>query len=953
MQSQQRKLLRAGAARDLLCGTSVAAIATAATLGFAAPAYAQAAVKTPVNEVGEVLVTGSRAIVNGNEAPTPVTVLTNEQLTAAAPTGVADALNQLPVFRNSLKPSTAGSSGTGQNGNGGNFLNLRALLPARTLTLLNGRRAVSSNLFTGATDVNLFPQILISRVDVVTGGASAAYGSDAVAGVVNFVLDTKFTGLKGEIQGGTSSRHDGDSYHGGLAYGGDYAGGRGHLVASLEYNHLDGIRAGSDRSWDAAGWGITQNANAPPSQVIIRDVRASNSSYGGFITSGPLAGQTFNPDGTLRPFVFGTNRTATSMSGGEGVSSRTNLTTDLTTNTAFAYTDFELNDNWTAFAEGEFSEVRTKFPSAVSGVSNATIFSDNAFLPAAVRAQMATLGVSSFGFNRGGRDLGFVFVDTLNDTWRGVIGLNGKLGEKWATSLYYERSEGRVRLRTSNDPIQVNIYNAVDAVRNPATGQIVCRTTLTNPGNGCVPINLFGEGAPSAAAIDYIRDTSYARLTTTQDVLSADIRGELFSTWAGPIGVAAGGEYRKETAEQVTDPISSSINDGTGIRGFPASLQGSPGGFILTNPQPIKGEYDIREAFAEAVVPLLRDVTMVKSLDLNGAVRYADYSSAGGVTTWKVGLSYQPIEDLRLRATRSRDIRAPNIAELFTAGQQTIGLTVRDPSRGGATVPVTRRATGNPDLVPEKADTTTFGVVYQPSWLRGFSASIDAFDISIDGAIAVLGLQQIVDFCAAGDQDLCALVVRNPDGSINSIISPNLNLNKLKTNGVDLEASYRTDLASLGGRWSGTLTLRALATHVSHLKTTSSGVTIDRAGQVGLPGGVPEWTATFSATYQNGPLSLYVQDRYIDDGLYDVTLTPALLAPAQNKIKSINYVDLTARYRFERLGGDYEAFATVNNLFDQDPRISPNGATLTPRAANSQLYDFIGRYYTVGLKFRY
>lgn len=147
---------------------------------------------------------------NGNEAPTPVTVLTIDQLSAAAPTGVADALNQLPVFRNSLKPSTAGSSGTGQNDNGGNFLNLRALGPARTLTLLNGRRAVASNLFTGTTDVNLFPQMLISRVDVVTGGASAAYGSDAVAGVANFVLDTNFTGLKGEIQGGISGLHDGE-----------------------------------------------------------------------------------------------------------------------------------------------------------------------------------------------------------------------------------------------------------------------------------------------------------------------------------------------------------------------------------------------------------------------------------------------------------------------------------------------------------------------------------------------------------------------------------------------------------------------------------------------------------------------------------------------------------------------------------------------------------------------
>jgi iron complex outermembrane receptor protein len=938
--------------RGVRTAASVLALATAFTLGASGAALAQAKGEAAGVAVSEVVVTGSRAIVNGNEASTPVTVLSSEQLISAAPTSVADALNQLPVFRNSLKPSTAGSSGTGQNGNGGNFLNLRALGPARTLTLLNGRRAVASNLFTGATDVNLFPQILIKRVDVVTGGASAAYGSDAVAGVVNFVVDTDFTGVKGDLQGGISSRSDGKSYQGGLAVGHDYAGGRGHIVASLEHNHIDGIRDVAGRDWAQAGWGIIQNPASPPSQIIVPDVRAANVSYGGLITTGPLAGQTFNPDGTLRPFQYGTVRTATSMSGGEGVAGRTNLTTGLDTTTAFASTRFDLTDRFQAYAEGEFSEVTTKFPTASAGISNATIFSDNAFLPDAVRQKMQQAGITSFGFNRGGRDLGWVFVDTLNDTWRGVIGVEGSFGKTWKSNLYYERSEGRVRLRTSNDPIYVNFYNAIDAVRSPS-GQIVCRTTLTSPGNGCVPINLFGEGSPSAAATDYVRDTSYARLTTTQDVLSFDLHGELFDTWAGPVNLATGGEYRKETAQQSTDPISSSIVNGTGIRGFPASVQGNPGGFVLTNPQPIHGQYDIREGFVEVVAPLARDLPFAKALDLNGAVRYADYSNAGGVTTWKVGLSYQPVNDVRLRATRSRDIRAPNISELFTAGQQTVGLTVRDPNFGGATVPVTRRATGNPDLMPERADTTTFGVVYQPNWIPGLSASVDAFDISIDGAISTLGLQQVVDFCAGGDKSLCQYVIRNPDGTMNSIVTPNLNLNVLKTSGVDLEASYHAGLDQWVSGWSGELSLRALATYVRELKTTSSGVTIDRAGQVGLPGGVPHWSATVSANYQNGPLTLFLQDRYIDSGAYDVTLTPAVLAPDQNSIKSRNYVDLTARYKLTLGGGDYELYGTINNLFDKDPPISPNGATLTPRAANSQLYDFVGRYYTAGVRFRF
>jgi iron complex outermembrane receptor protein len=933
----------------LACFASAAEAQTAA----AAPASTKSPPAASDAAVSEVVITGSRAIVNGAQAPTPVTVVSREQLTIAAPTGIADALNQLPVFRDSLKPSTAGSSGTGQNGNGGNFLNLRALGPSRTLTLLDGRRAVASNLFQGATDVNLFPQLLISGVDVVTGGASAAYGSDAVAGVVNFVLDTNFTGVKGEVQAGLSTYDDGGSYKVGLAGGRDFADGRGHVVVSAERSRINGITEPDGRGFAAAGFGLIGNANSPPSEIILPNVRNSNISEGGLITSGPLKNMTFNPNGTLSPFVQGTDVTATAMSGGQGVAGRTNLTTALTTTNLFLQSHYDLNSHFTAYVEGEWAEVGTLFPTASAGVSNATIFNDNAFLSPAVKAQMQAAGITSFAFNRGGGDLGFVTVNTINDTYRTVVGVKGNFGQTWKSDLYWEHSHGDVVLRTNNDPIDVNVYNAVDAVVNPANGQTVCRTTLTNPTNGCVPINLFGVGAPSAAAAAYIRGTSYANLTTVQDSVSFDVHGQPFSTWAGPASVAAGAEYRKEQAHQITDAISSSIVNGAGIKGFPASLQNNPGGFALTNPQPISGEYSIGEGFAEIEAPLARDLPFIKALDLNAAIRYADYSNAGGATSWKVGLTDQITDDIRLRASRSRDIRAPDISELFTTGQQTVGQAVLDPQHSNTQVIVTKRAVGNPALLPEKADNTTFGVVLTPTVMPGLTASIDYYDITIHGVISTLSLQQIVNGCQTGDQSLCAFVVRNPDTTINSIITANLNLNVLKTSGVDIEVDYRTDMDRFAGNLGGALTFRALATHVSELSTTSSGITVDRAGQVGLQGGAPHWSATFSAEYSNGPVAVYLQDRLIQGGVYDVTLSPAVLSPAQNSVPTINYVDLTLQYKLPHTDDRDMLFLTVNNLFNQAPPIAPNGATLTPRPTNTQIYDVIGRYFTGGVRFRF
>ena len=914
--------------------------------------------------VEEVVVTGSRAITNGASAPTPVTVVSVQQLQAAAPTGVADALNQLPVLQNSLRPTSTGSSATGAAGNGANLLSLRGLGSSRTLVLLDGRRLVPSNS-SGSTDVNLIPQALLSRVDIVTGGGSAAYGSDAVAGVVNFILDTGFTGLKGEIQGGTSSRSDNESRKIGLTWGQAFAGGRGHVLASIDGYHNEGIGLDyNGRAWAEAGWGLLPTGGSP-SNTFAPDVRFSTATFGGLITAGPLANMMFLPGGTLAPFQVGRFRSATVMSGGDGAAGRTNLVPSLTTQTAYAYSEFEVAPSMTVFGSASFGQVTTKYPAITGGRQQGTeaytIFNDNAFLSDAVKARMQQAGITQFAMGRFGRDWGPVNIRTFNATWDLTAGVKGSFGESWQYSAYYEHGRGVSKVSTAGNPYFDHMYRAADAVRHPTTGQIVCRTSITNPGEGCVPINLFGDGAPSAEAVAYVTGTAFSRLVNTQDVAAFDVRGQPFSLWAGPLSLAFGAEYRKAQASQIVDPISASRKAANGVRGFPTSAIGGLGGFQQSNPQPLDGQYSIKEGFVEIDVPLAKDMPLASALNLNAAVRYADYSTAGGATTWKVGLTYSPVRDVRLRATQSRDIRAPNLAELFTSSQQTNGVGVRDPLFGGATTVIVQQTTGNLDLAPEEADTFTGGIVYQPSWLPGATFSADYYDIDIAKVITPLSAQQVVDGCAAGNQTLCGFIQRNAvvapavNGTINSVRTPTFNLDARNTRGIDFEASYQTAAESLFPGTPGRIAVRALATYIDRLVTINAGVPIDRAGDVGgtALSGAPHWQGLVAVTYDNDPISVFVQARYMGGGKFDSNLTPALLSPALNHVRDVIYVDLTARYKFEIAGIDYVAYGTLNNLFDQDPPLTPNGAVTTPRSANGNRYDFVGRYVTAGLKFNF
>jgi iron complex outermembrane receptor protein len=919
MQSFNR---RSGAsARGRLLQTTSAAAAL--MLGQGAFAHAAAADAT---QIDEVVVTATRVARAGFEAPTPTTQVGALELQKASVTNLADQLNKVPSFRASATPAT--TSHASQNA-GGNFLDLRGLGPTRTLVLVDGIRHVptSSN---GTLDTNVIPTGLIDRVDVVTGGASAAWGSDAVAGVVNLILKHNLTGVQGEASFGETERGDNQEYRVSLSGGTNFADGRGNIMAGVEYATSTGV--GSNRDWFQQHWANITNpaytkTNGQPQNLILPNVGVSVATLGGLITSGPLKGTQFLPGGATSQFQYGTNVGSQYMTGGGGIypGDLINLVTPLEHGSFLARATFDFDPKTQGFVEASLGYSRSQFNlSASYDLGTITIQKDNAFLPASVRSLMTTNNITSFKMGRINPDIAYNVVDDANLTLRTAAGLKGSIGDwDWDASV----EVGRTRYSASiyNNRITNNFNQAVDSVIGPS-GQAICRSTLANPTNGCVPINLFGAGSPSQAAIAYVTGTQSVVSHIDEQAAAANIRGKPFSTWAGPVSLAGGLEFRREALDQQVDPLSQA------------------GGFAIGNPRAMSGSYDVKEAYAETVVPLAANMPFAKNLDLNAAARVTDYSTSGTVWTWKAGLSWAINDEWRLRATRSRDIRAPNLNDLYAAYVLTFS-TITDPVTGKQ-LTVSQPQVGNPNLKPEKADTTTAGIVYQPEWASGLHMSLDYYDINLQGAISTLSAQNIINRCQQGAADLCQFITRDAAGNISTVVRTNINLSRLQTSGVDGEISYATPLDRFFGNLPGTIDLRLLTSYVDKYITDDGTTSINTGGVTGTGG--PHWRAMASLTYENGPFRLYVEDRYVGPGLYDVNLTYN-----NNHVDSQTVVNTSVQYTLKNDGDrQLQVFGTVNNLFDSNPPVAPyNFIFGSPTTAS--VFDVLGRRYTVGVRFRY
>jgi outer membrane receptor protein involved in Fe transport len=935
-----------------------------------APVQTPAEAAAPA-EADRITVTGSRIVRSGMTTPTPVTAVTADELTTLAPTTLMDALNQLPQFTNSSTPQTVGSGWTGSAGQ--SILNLRGIGSNRTLVLLDGRRVVSSNR-RGTVDIGILPEALVERVEVVTGGASAAYGSDAVAGVVNFILDTDYEGVKGHLQGGVSDHGDNENLEASLS-GGFQLGQRAHVLLSIDAYRSDGVDNYLERDWYKEGWGVINNPSGDPDRVIAPDVHSRNWTFGGVIPRGPLANTQFLEGGVPAPFVVGDYASTTTQSGGSGEIGGLDRTMAPKNDrmSAFGHFTYDLTDSVELFAQYLFGYNKVEYDNGRNNMTTpweARVYADNAFLPESVRQAMlagsptawaayttpATDPVAPglrwvpFGRQAGSNDLSRSVVETFNQTHSFTGGLNAAV-QDWDVNAYYQYGENRQKLAQRDLPRVDRAFRAMDAVVDPASGRIVCRSTLSNPGDGCIPTSFFGDGAVNEEAYRWIVGDRIMYQELDQHFVEASASGELFDAWAGPVSLAVGASYREDSINQYAEPVGVSSNEPgctpndetQGYVGLPNTYENCYGIFERGSIALVQGGFNVWETFAETVVPLLRDAPFAQSIDFQGGVRYADYSGSGGVVAWKTGLDWQVDDELRLRGTLSRDTRAGTLAERFDQTRR--GATAEDPLFDFESYAFSGIEGGDAAIDPEKADTLTVGFVYQPGWLDGLSLSVDYYDIKIDGAIALLGVQNIIDQCFEGVTELCSRIVRDPvSNRITEVLNTYLNADEARTRGVDMEAAYRTPLDLFSP---GNLTLRGILSYVDEASTTvAGGVPEDLAGQNG-PGGVPDWRATLSAGYATGPWSFNVTGRYIDGGNYDNEWESGVDI-SDNHVASMFYTNVQVTYALTAGGGEHELFFSVNNLTNEEPDRSPGSAQF-----NNSIYEEIGRTYTAGLRFSF
>jgi outer membrane receptor protein involved in Fe transport len=913
-----------------------------------------------------VEVTGTRIRDNEQFSP-PVTTVTTRELMLLTPSNLPDGLNKLPIF---APAQTSDSATSGANGRGfrpsGNFLDLRGLGPNRTLILEDGLR-VPATFYDGTVDTNMLPQMLVQRVDIVTGGASAVYGSDAVTGVVNFILDRHFDGLKMVVQGGISQYGDAGSFRVGVAGGQDLFN-HGHVIWSLEYYDRDAITDQAARPYGNLGPAIVGNGTASSPFQLVTGIRKSDASFGGLVTSGPFAGMQFLDGGNLAPFNPGV-ATATggaALGGDGGIVHNEYLLPVINTLQGFGRFDYDLAPGLEAHIQASYAASRTYEASQIifntSSAYPLTIYSGNAFLTPAQQAVLTATGTGSFTFNRFDDDLSRrLGLNYQTNAGSLSAGLQGMVFGNYSWNASYTHGQTRTGLTTINNVNAQRLYAAVDAVRDPVSGNVVCRVTLTAPGAypGCVPLDLFGANAPSEAALDYVEGITAWTAHNSLDDFAANITGTLFDWAAGPIKAAAGLEYQLQGLSLTTTAPDSSFDPQYLRVGGPTGTSLPVGNlkWLKETQSAAQGHGSVYEGDVELDVPLLRDLPGIELLSLDGAYRYTHYSTSGSANTWKVALDWQTIDELRLRGSFSRDIRAPTLFDLFQ-GPLTSSSGISDflTNTSGS---VNTTQAGNPALKPEVAYNAAAGFVYSPIWLRDFTLSVDYFHIAIDNAIGTVTgnspITQNLCLASGGTSPLCGLIVRpisyndtSPANFPLQFFQLKENIAKTYTEGFDLQAKYQADLHDLNPSWDGALYLGLFWTHQPTLKTqTLPGTLITNAAGTSQ---TPVDRLTFTAGHRIGNFQVDLLERYQSRFRQNANQTLIFDIP---DVRAYYQTDLNLSYDFTSAGQNLTGFLNVSNLFNvqggvyQTPSFTGSPGLNYPIGPGA---DLIGRYFTVGLR---
>ena len=973
------------------------ALASASIFAISGAAFAQATDTAPANSAETVVVTGSRVISDVANSPTPVTIVSTQQLLTTTPTNIADGLNKLPVFQNSSSEANRSSGG---GNNSGNFLNLRNFGQQRTLVLLDGMRLPAANQ-NGSVDVSTLPQTLMSRVDVVTAGASSVYGSDAVTGVVNFILDKNFNGVKYEANSGISMYTDGLRYKVSAAAGTDIFGGMGHIEGAVEYRHADGILA-PERPSGAKHLG-SFNTGRDPAAPITNIINSGQtvSTAGGKITCSncTVNGQEFIQPGIPGPIFYGvipqtpgnTNPKLqnTAVASGCYDCARVDyvsLFSPIRNASAFGRFSYNINDDTQFFTQLSVTQanVFSYFFPMQQEPSRQTqyYFKDNAFLPAATQAALGNNCATNPNCHTDGSNVFQVSewydspdrVRQTNNVTRNIIsssGVNGVVFGDYLWEAHY--THGETRLSTTGLHNGNNQFHdaASDAVIE--NGQIKCwndtAAAIAQYGDlypGCVPINTFGNNVSTQAQIDYWGRSTHFAETNTMDDIAADISGNLFDLPAGPIKVALAGEMRWLDYVIDSDASPTAVVDCTGLRLCGNTGQGTGPVDQSTVTQTlwdnntvpsVHASENVWEFSGEVGIPILKDLPLVQSLDADLAGRYTDYSISGGVETWKVGLDWHLNDSVRFRGTTSIDIRAPTLNDLYSPQTSNSGPFL-DPLTNFNPGGIQTVSGGNPNLVPEVARTYTGGVVLTPSFIPGLTISADYYSINLHNVITRISgtSAPIANLCIAsgGTSQFCSLYDRpfpytntTPANYPTLIRSQLLNAAFNTTEGQDYEIDYGFNMADVLADMAGHVNLRALL-NVAPVNTVSNfpGAPLTHTTQ-------PKGHATIFAGYTLDNWSLNVQWHWFSDLHRNGVFGAGQTYYAVNRVPGFSTTDftLTRKIALDN-GAAMQVYFNVQNAFDSVPpyTVGSSGNPGSIFGGIPQGEDVMGRYFTIGVR---
>jgi len=931
---------------------------------LATTAFAQAPAAS--ENIEPIVVTGSRVISDVANSPTPLTVVTADQLEATTPTDIADGLNKLPQFFGSTSPRTINNASSNA---AGNTLNLRNFGAQRTLVLLDGDRVAPSNS-NGTVDVDILPQMLMSRVDVVTGGASAVYGSDAVTGVVNYILDKNFNGIKYEANTGISNFGDAPMGSIGVAMGTDLFGGKGHIEGSLHFFEQGGVSMSSrpngdnGQAWIRVGQGTASNP-----YTYEQYGRQPAQGFGGLVTCNCAANNMqFVSPGVLGPFNPGTPTPDGGVSNGGdgGYDNVGSYQAQQRTQDAFLRFSYDLSDTTSVYIQGTaalaansavFAPSMSVYP---GGYGVSTFYTNNPFLSPAVQGQLNsgnpgnTFNLSALTETLGGVGGGAApnYTEESTDRNLGVtMGLVGTLRGKFDWRLHYTHGSSR---QEEDEPYNMNMqkmYAASDAVVN-SSGNIVCYVSTTAYAKlypGCVPFNVFGEGATTVTQYNYTHELTYYVETNTLDNVGGNIAGPIFNLPAGPVKAALSSEARWLGLGINSNTSATATVNCTGLRNCNPGIQLHDDNTV----SPTTAKDSVWEFAGEINVPILANVPLVQSLSADLAGRVTDYSASGMVKTWKAGLDYHMNDSIRFRGTASQDIRAPTLTDLFQP-LTTGGFGFADPVTGTSGT-LTLHTQGNANLKPEVARTYSEGVVLTPVFVPHLTLSVDYYKIDIANAItAVSGTDPTVqNICTAsgGTSNLCALIVR-PISATNTspanyplyLVSENVNSATVKTQGLDFELDYRFDLANIWEALPGSMNLRSLYSFQPYIKTTN------------LPGETPTLTvmphgrSTTFAQYDVGNWSVNIQNNWLSSFSQQTQASQVYVNPG--RIAAFDTVDATISRRIDFDKGHVNIYLSVQNIANQQPPLYTFNTGGFPGGFYPALYNesAIGRFYTVGIR---